>query len=248
MRVSEVSASVVLLYHRMGSPLVRSIVRGQYVLPAFFRWQLKSLSARGYRPAALGELLSGEAAEAPRFSVTFDDGYASVKRLALPILVSRGIPSTLFAVVGALGKTNSWDEQAGDRSEPIVSVADLREMAAAGVEIGSHGLTHRRLTELAEEELRREVAHSKGALEDLLGRPVAGFSYPYGAWDSRVRQVVAEAGYQYAVATGLGAVGAMTDPLAIPRINMRWNTVGTLFTGKLRKALLAAGRQAHAHT
>ena len=42
--------SVVLMYHRIGSPLVRSVVRGQYVTPFLLRRQLAAMLAQGYRP------------------------------------------------------------------------------------------------------------------------------------------------------------------------------------------------------
>lgn len=68
------------------------------------------------------------------------------------------------------------------------------------------------------------------------------FSYPYGDQDARVRQVVAEAGYACATATTLRSVTSATDPLAIPRVNMRWNTIGAELAHKLRRAYQATER------
>lgn len=226
--------SIVLMYHRLGSPLVRSIVRGQYVLPALFRWQLELLLARGYMPTTLSDALAHPASG--RVAVTFDDGYASVGKLAWPILRQFGIPATIFMVAGAVGKTNAWDVRDSDRVEPLLTADELRDMATAGIEIGAHTVTHAHLPRLTDAELRAELVDAKAKLEDILGHPVTSFAYPYGEWDARVRDAVIAAGYQRACATTRGVVRANTDPFAIPRLNMRWNTAGPLLLRKIRKA------------
>ena len=236
MRGAGPAASLVLLYHRIGSPLVRSRVRGQYVLPRFFRWQLRTLMGSGYSPAGLAQVLADAELGAGHFSITFDDGYASVGRLALPVLAKRQVPATVFVVAGAVGNTSAWDEAMGDRVEPMMDAVMVREMAAAGMEVGSHGMSHARLTDLPDAALQAEVCDSKRLLEDMLGKAVGGFAYPYGAWDGRVREAVIDAGYEYAVSTRLAAIGPAMDRFAIPRINVRWNTVGWILLRKIRRA------------
>ena len=236
MVTEQAGSSLVLMYHRMGSPLTRSIVSGQYVLPAFFRWQMHTLLKQGYRPIALREQLAQVGGTARNFSVTFDDGYASTASVAVPILREMQIPVTIFVVAGCVGKTNVWDQLKGDCCEPMMTAETMRELDAAGVEIGSHTMSHAKLTELSDDDLRVEIFDSKKRLEDILGKPVLGFSYPYGAWDARVRDAALAAGYQYATATKIGTLGAHTDPYAIPRINMRWNTVGALLVQKVHRA------------
>ena len=76
------AASLALMYHRIGSPLTRSIVRGQYVLPAAFRAQITLLLRRGYRPLPLARVLAQPEHATGCVSITFDDGYASMRRLA----------------------------------------------------------------------------------------------------------------------------------------------------------------------
>lgn len=160
--------SLVLLYHRIGSPFVRSIVRGQYVFPRVFRWQLNSFITRQYRPIKLAELMKEPAHLTNRFAVTFDDGFTSMARLACPILLEMQIPATLYIVVEGIGKTNVWDQREGDRAETMCTAAEVRELAELGFEIGSHSMSHPRLTRLTDAELRTEIIDSKKALEDLL--------------------------------------------------------------------------------
>lgn len=227
--------SVVLMYHRIGSPLVRSIVRGQYVTPGLLRRQVAWLASQGYRAVTLADMLSKET-YAGHVSLTFDDGYSNFKTLGCPILAEQGIPATVYAVAGLIGKTNLWDSNIGDRSEPLMMADDLRELSAAGFEISSHGMTHAHLTDLSDAELRVEVADSKKLIEDLIGAPCPGFGYPYGQWDSRVRDAVMEAGYVYAASTRKGVIRPGQDMYDIPRINVRWNNVPSVLARKIHEA------------
>jgi peptidoglycan/xylan/chitin deacetylase (PgdA/CDA1 family) len=183
----------------------------------------------------LADMLSKEA-HAGHVSLTFDDGYSSFKSLGYRILMEQGIRATIYAVAGLIGKTNLWDSNIGDRSEPLMTADELRELCAAGYEISSHGMTHAHLTELSDAELRVEVADSKKLIEDLIGAPVAGFGYPYGQWDARIREAVMEAGYVYAASTRKGVIRPGQDMYDIPRINVRWNNVPSVLLRKLREA------------
>lgn len=229
------------MYHRVGSPLARSIVRGQYVLPALFRAQLTDLLAQGYRPLPARDLLASPAQATGHFSVTFDDGYASIATHAAPILAELGVPATVFVVVGSIGQTNTWDQRLGDCVERLLNLDELRTLAAAGFEIASHSLSHAHLTQLTAPALREEIAGARHRLEDQLGHPVTGFAYPYGEWDARARAMVIEAGYSYAMSTQKGTLGGSLDRFTLPRLNMRWNTVGPLLTWKIRLATRADG-------
>ena len=77
----------------------------------------------------------------------------------------------------------------------LLTPAMTRTIADAQ-EIGAHTVTHARLTEIPEEAVRREVCDSKSDLEQLLGRPVDMFCYPFGAYNEAVRNVVQEAGFR----------------------------------------------------
>jgi peptidoglycan/xylan/chitin deacetylase (PgdA/CDA1 family) len=95
----------------------------------------------------------------------------------------------------------------------------LRELAASGLEIGSHTVTHPILTRVPADRLRRELEQSRGRLEDMLGRPVTSFCYPNGAYNRIVRDAVERAGYRLAVTSDLGLNDPTIDPLALRRIH-----------------------------
>jgi peptidoglycan/xylan/chitin deacetylase (PgdA/CDA1 family) len=95
----------------------------------------------------------------------------------------------------------------------------VREMAASGVEIGSHTVTHPMLTKVSPDRLRDEVRRSRRRLEAELGRRVDLFCYPNGDYDAGVKREVGSAGYASAASTDVGLVdGTNTDPLALRRI------------------------------
>lgn len=81
----------------------------------------------------------------------------------------------------------------------------LSGLARAGHEIGSHSVSHPILPNCDEEEIGKEVAHSKRDIEAKLGSAVDSFCYPNGSWDERVVKAVREAGYQRAVTTQWGS-------------------------------------------
>jgi len=94
-----------------------------------------------------------------------------------------------------------------------------REMADAGVEIGSHTLTHPILTGLGDERLREEVGQSRDRIQSELGRKVETFCYPNGDYDLRTQREVARAGYECAVSTDVGLNDERDDPLALRRVH-----------------------------
>jgi len=185
------------------------------VAPSRFAEQMTWLKRRGLRGVSIGTLLDAMRAGRPRglVGITFDDGYVNVLEAALPELRRHGFTATMFIVSGRLGGSNEWDE--GPRW-PLMSAGQVRELAAAGMEIGSHSTSHLRLAGLDAGQLKAQVADSKASLADLVGVPVRGFAYPYGSMDAAARLAVRDAGYDYACAveTPLRELGIM----ALPRV------------------------------
>ena len=117
--------------------------------------------------------------------VTFDDGHASQFRYGFPLLQKHGVRGIFFVIAG-------WTGQRPD----YMTSAQLRELAAAGHEVQSHGLSHVPLTQSSDAELAQELEGSKEELEQRLGMGVDAVSIPFGRWDQRVLRACAEAGYK----------------------------------------------------
>ncbi len=174
---------------------------------------LRLLARLGRRGVSLGELLRARERGAARglVGLTFDDGYTDFLEHALPVLERHGMTGTLYVVAGRLGGTNDWD--AGPRLS-LVDADQVRAVAAAGVEVGSHTLTHPRLAGAHPDVLAAEIGESRRVLEDVLQAAVPGFCYPYGSFDAAAADAVRAAGYDHACVTGDYSPG---DRYTLPR-------------------------------
>ncbi|MFJ5547820.1 polysaccharide deacetylase family protein [Streptomyces sp. NPDC093225] len=190
---------------------------GITVTPAALEGQLLWLRARGLRGVSVGELRAARAAGggAGLVGLTFDDGYADFVTQALPLLRRYECTATVYVLPGRLGTDNVWDPL-GPR-KALLTAAGVRAAAAAGHEIGSHGLLHQDLVGAADDVLAQELGGSREALRALTGTAPEGFCYPYGAVDRRVAEAVRAAGYGYAVAI---APGRLAGPYAMPRTHV----------------------------
>ncbi len=185
------------------------------VTPRRFAEQMAWLERRGLRGVGIGALVDALRAGRARglVGITFDDGYTNVLEAALPELQRRGFGASAYIISGYLGGTNDWDE---GPVWPLLTAGQVRELAAAGIEIGSHSATHPRLVGVSAERLTAEVSGSRASLARLLGAPIRGFAYPYGSMDAAARRAVRDAGYDYACA--VQATVAELGLMALPRI------------------------------
>ncbi|MFI7010356.1 polysaccharide deacetylase family protein [Streptomyces sp. NPDC050145] len=185
------------------------------VTPARLKQQLRWLRSRGLRGVTVGQLLDARRRGTGRglVGLTFDDGYGDFAENALPLLRHYDCAATVFVLPGRLGGDNAWDAD-GPR-KPLLSAQGIRAVAAAGMEIGSHGLTHVDLTRVDPEQRRAEIERSRERLEEITGRRVHGFCYPYGSVDRATADAVRTAGYRYACAI---SPGPLTGQFALPRV------------------------------
>ena len=173
------------------------------VLPQTFDAQMSYLKRRGLRGVTVAELLRAKGRGTARglVGLTFDDGYQNFLEKAVPLLESYGFSATVFVVGGRLGGENDWVHSFEPRPPMKLMTADeVREASERGMEIGSHSMTHPRLSGLAPELLEEEVGASRRVLAEVLGEEVGGFCYPYGDVDLQALRAVGRAGYDYACA------------------------------------------------
>jgi peptidoglycan/xylan/chitin deacetylase (PgdA/CDA1 family) len=210
----------ILTYHKLGPRPAGVRLKGLYVSQRLFTRQLEELRAAGFANGSL-TACAGPAA-GKRIVVTFDDGYVNVLRHGLEPLAATGFKAIQFLVADLLGKCNEWDVPLGEAPEPMMDAAQVREWLAAGHDIGSHTLTHPFLTQIFPARAEEEISASRKALEDLFGRPIEHFCYPYGDWNERVRDFVVAAGYKTACTTGAGVNTAADSPFALKRFTARY--------------------------
>lgn len=223
-RSAAVPAAVpVLMYHSIGrgaGPPFRRFV----VDPGEFAAQMDYLAEGGYRPVTAAGLVAHRLESRPLperpVVLTFDDGFTDFVTAAMPVLRAHGFPATLFVPTGYAGSTARFLRGCGEEHRGVLSWADLRGLAAEGIEVASHSHTHPQLDRVPPTVIRDEVLRSRCLLEDNLSRPVGGFAYPFGYWNRAARSALATAGFRYGCAVAELAVGTRDDVFTLPRLTV----------------------------
>jgi peptidoglycan/xylan/chitin deacetylase (PgdA/CDA1 family) len=114
-------------------------------------------------------------------TTSWDDGHPLDGRLA-EMLARVGLPATFYVPIE-------------NAERPVLPAAEIRQLRAAGFEIGGHTYHHTRLLNVSPEAARREVVEGKAALEDILGAEVRSFSYVGGQHSPAIVAMVREAGF-----------------------------------------------------
>lgn len=176
----------VLLYHDI-SPLQEARFAAQ------LRWLRKSW--RFVSPAQFAEMLLGnEPVKADSLLLTFDDGFASNRKVAAEILNPMGIPALFFVVTEfvELSDKNDWRGFVARNIFPSLapesvpdhwrnmSWSDLDYLLESGHTIGGHTASHARLSRIDGPSLYNEIISSANALERKLGVQVDHFAYTFG--------------------------------------------------------------------
>jgi peptidoglycan/xylan/chitin deacetylase (PgdA/CDA1 family) len=129
--------------------------------------------------------------------ITFDDAFDNVLTNAVPELVQRKIPGAIFVTTEVLGSfAGWWPNAAPERYERIAVEEQLSQFPTDLIILGSHTLTHPRLTLASETEAKREIFESRRKLEALLGCKIVTFSFPFGAHNDELVGWCREAGYE----------------------------------------------------
>ena len=204
--VVEGAKILVLNYHQIdnkANPLA--------IPPATFDAQMKYLVDSGCVTITPDELYAGlngelELPEKPVL-ITFDDGYIDNYTNAFPILKKYGLHATIFVIpsfTSLYPGYMTWEQ--------------LKEMEANGITIESHTLTHPKLEELPDDEIRSELLNSKTLLEQNLGHPIEFLAYPTGTYNLHIAGIAQAAGYKGAFTIKYGIVDRGSNFFALERV------------------------------
>jgi len=204
----------ILMYHRVhlyATELTKSLP-DLTVEPSVFAAEVAALASAGYHSVTVAQLFDALFHGAPLPSkpvmLSFDDGYVDDVTQILPVLQAHHMTGVFFIITGRF-------------QEPgFVTVAQIRQLDAAGMDVGAHTRHHVDLPGLPAATLQSEIAGSRADLERVLGHPVAAFAYPAGRYDAASVGAVRQAGFALAVTTEPGMQLSAQQPLLLPRVRV----------------------------
>ena len=197
---------IVLNYHQINDKDKNALT----VTVKDFEDQMQYLSENGFTTITPKEMTeafkNNEKLPQKSVIIAFDDGYQDNYDNAYPILKKYGFSATVFVITGFVGKSGylTWDE--------------IREMQEGGVTFASHTVSHKSMTDLTDNELKKELVDSKAKLEEELKSHVEFMAYPTGTYNLHIAQIVKDAGYKAAFTIKYGNVDKASNIYALERV------------------------------
>ncbi|MDJ1137883.1 polysaccharide deacetylase family protein [Streptomyces iconiensis] len=226
------------MYHAL-TPTPTKATAPLSVTPKNFTAQMALLKNKGFTPITTTSLAEawrkGDHLPPRPILLTFDDGYEGVHRHALPTLTHHNFPATVFVSTGWL----PGEHETGGALDTMLTWDQVRELAAAGLEIGAHSHTHPQLDQLQDTPLTHEITLSRDVIAAETGTRPASFAYPYGYSSRRVRQAVREAGFTQSLAVNNTLAHRSQSPYALTRLTVRHSTDLTEFERLIEGRALA---------
>jgi peptidoglycan/xylan/chitin deacetylase (PgdA/CDA1 family) len=205
----------ILMYHEIYRPEERDRLRG-LTNPVYnteinvFKKQMAYLYAKRMKTLTIDELFLKESSSQREGAVclTFDDGWRGNYLHAYPVLQEYGLKATFFIATDLIGKPfyMTWE--------------DIREIAASGMSIQSHTVTHRPLAHMGGERVLFELSESKRLIEERLGQEVRHLSLPHGSKNGMTWPIAKEIGYKSICTSDVGFQTPENNGPWLKRINM----------------------------
>lgn len=218
----------VLMYHRVITNEDEKGVYDTYVTKKNFEKQMKYIKENGYETINFYDIKNEEFKR--RFDenkkyviITFDDGYRDNLINALPILKKFNLKAVLFFITDI--SYNKWDTDVENRPKEkdfkLMNLEEIKEFYASGlIEIGGHTTSHLDMPTIDDYILKKDLEISKKKIEEITGKKAISFAYPWGRNNEKSRQLVKDAGYQFAVSTESGSPCFSDNLFEIQRVGI----------------------------
>jgi len=191
------------------------------VKPADFAAQIKALSDAGYHtilPAQLYDYLLHDAPlpEKP-IMITFDDTRGEQFSIGAAEMNKYGFKGVFFVMTVSINRPN------------YLTTDEIRNLSDSGHVIAAHTWDHHMVTKYAGDDWSTQLVKPKKKLEDITGKSVDYFAYPFGLWNKEAIPKVKESGYKMAFI--LSTKRDSIDPLYTVRriiVSGTWSTEGVM--------------------
>lgn len=156
---------------------------------AHFEALLKYLKKRKFQTVFCNYVVAQENYKPRKIALTFDDGHASIYEIAYPLLKKYGFTATVFVTTGNIGKKI-------DAFHKALTAEQIKELSVNGIEIGAHAIRHVDLRKLDRSAKMEQIIVSTRILEEITGKVVDTFSYPYSGYDEHMQRLLQESGFR----------------------------------------------------
>jgi peptidoglycan/xylan/chitin deacetylase (PgdA/CDA1 family) len=236
----------VLMYHALVEKRTEHL-SGLHITVELFKQQLEWLAAKGYQAISIDDMLKGFAAKKNKNKycvITFDDGYLSLYKYALPLLKQYGFTATLYLATAAVGQNDfksltSLNLKTMPVDDKPLTWDEIKTMRDNGWRIESHSVSHADHSRLNTQELIYEITESKKIIEQQLQQPVLHYAFPFGKYNAASLQIIKEAGYKTAATVHTGLCTAKDDLYRLPRLEMNMDDSLSSFIKKIQTGFIS---------
>ena len=182
----------ILCYHNIKelSANAGEMTKTYTVTPANFAQQMKALSDEGYHSILPDQLYEYLVHDAPLPSnpimITFDDTRGEQYSLGASEMKKYGFKGVFFVMTVSIGRPNYLTKE------------QIKNLSDSGNTVAAHTWDHHMVTKYSGEDWNNQLVKPKKKLEDIIGKPVTYFAYPFGLWNKEAIPEIKKSGYQMA--------------------------------------------------
>lgn len=160
------------------------------VTPGDFAQQMKALSDAGYHSILPNQLYDYLVYDVPLPSnpvmITFDDTRGEQYSIGAAEMKKYGFKGVFFLMTVSIGRPN------------YLSKEEIKSLSDSGHVIAAHTWDHHMVTKYTGDDWNTQLVKPKSKLEEITGKPVTYFAYPFGLWNKAAIPELKKSGYQMA--------------------------------------------------
>ncbi len=204
-------AAVVLAYHRIGEDTQAS----NTIETELFLEHIDEIEKGDYNVLPLPDLIAAlkenKTLPVNTIAITFEGGVKSALTQAIPTLLEKNIPFTVFYS----------SDYADTTATQYMNWDDLKTLAKhKTVTLGLLPSSYARLKDLPKNEIQRQINKAKDRHRQMIGTEAQFFSYPFGEYSPEYKTIIENSGFTAAFGQQSGALSSSSDFFALPRFTM----------------------------